>query len=118
MKLIQTIGTRKNKNGNPVGYARFECPECGALVERMRCVGDNASNCGCDKYKRKKNINIKRTERICLMCSKPFKSEGAHNRRCPKCELRIYQAADATYYMPPVCRMRSEAPKNVLPEWH
>lgn len=27
----------------------------------------------------------KRGERSCLMCGKRFMSQGAHNRRCPKC---------------------------------
>ena len=26
-------------------------------------------------------------ERKCLMCSETFRSEGAHNRICPKCKL-------------------------------
>mgnify|MGYP001613332617 FL=1 len=33
-----------------------------------------------------KNIQNHETQRICLMCDKPFASMGNYNRRCKKCE--------------------------------
>ena len=35
-------------------------------------------------------------ERKCNMCDKPFQSEGAHNRRCPKCSIKVQHREDHT----------------------
>ena len=49
--------------------------------------------------KKPKNKNQKpRKRRECLMCGKQFWSTGVGNRRCPKCDLKIEQAANNTYY--------------------
>lgn len=34
----------------------------------------------------------KRGERSCFMCGKRFMSQGAHNRRCPKCTIKLEYA--------------------------
>lgn len=44
-------------------------------------------------------------KRICLMCNKPFKSKGPHNRRCKVCNLKIYQAGENTYFEKSVNKM-------------
>ncbi len=49
-----------------------------------------------------KNICTDKAERSCLMCGKKFVSRGPHNRRCQKCNQRIDQAAENTFYMPTV----------------
>lgn len=49
-----------------------------------------------------KNVYADRAERSCLMCGKRFISRGPHNRRCQKCNQRIDQAAENTFYMPTV----------------
>ncbi|MGQ3685133.1 MAG: hypothetical protein ACUBOA_09055 [Candidatus Loosdrechtia sp.] len=49
-----------------------------------------------------KNIYTDKAERSCLMCGKKFISRGSHNRRCQKCNQRIDQAAENTFYMPTV----------------
>lgn len=49
-----------------------------------------------------KNICTDKAERFCLMCGKKFISRGPHNRRCQKCNQRIDQAAENTFYMPTV----------------
>lgn len=33
--------------------------------------------------------NVKQSERICLMCNKPFFSQHAGHRRCPNCSRKI-----------------------------
>ncbi|MDE1889937.1 MAG: hypothetical protein KGJ87_02555 [Planctomycetota bacterium] len=49
-----------------------------------------------------KNVYADRAERNCLMCGKKFVSRGPHNRRCQKCNQKIDQAAENTFYMPMV----------------
>ncbi|MBM4053835.1 MAG: hypothetical protein FJ264_04005 [Planctomycetes bacterium] len=49
-----------------------------------------------------KNVFIDKAERSCLMCGKKFVSRGPHNRRCPRCNQKIDQAAENTFYMPTV----------------
>ncbi|MDR4508621.1 MAG: hypothetical protein MRJ65_10375 [Candidatus Brocadiaceae bacterium] len=49
-----------------------------------------------------KNVYIDKAERNCLMCGKKFISRGAHNRRCQRCNQKIDQAAENTFYMPTV----------------
>lgn len=49
-----------------------------------------------------KNVCTDKAERSCLMCGKKFVSRGPHNRRCQKCNQRIDQAAENTFYMPTV----------------
>ncbi|GAB64243.1 MAG: hypothetical protein DWB56_10835 [Candidatus Jettenia sp.] len=49
-----------------------------------------------------KNICTDKAERSCLMCGRKFISRGPHNRRCQKCNQRIDQAAENTFYMPTV----------------
>ncbi|MDN3513401.1 MAG: hypothetical protein NG747_03265 [Candidatus Brocadia sp.] len=49
-----------------------------------------------------KNVYTDKAERSCLMCGKKFISRGPHNRRCPKCNQKIDQAAENTFYMPTV----------------
>ena len=49
-----------------------------------------------------KNVYADKAERSCLMCGKRFISRGPHNRRCPKCNQKIDQAAENTFYMPTV----------------
>lgn len=49
-----------------------------------------------------KNVYADRAERTCLMCGKKFVSRGPHNRRCQKCNQKIDQAAENTFYMPTV----------------
>ena len=36
------------------------------------------------------------------MCGKKFISRGPHNRRCQRCNQKIDQAAENTFYMPTV----------------
>ena len=49
-----------------------------------------------------KNVYADKAERSCLMCGRRFISRGPHNRRCPKCNQKIDQAAENTFYMPTV----------------
>jgi tRNA(Ile2) C34 agmatinyltransferase TiaS len=49
-----------------------------------------------------KNIYADKAVRTCLMCGKRFVSRGPHNRRCQKCNQKIDQAAENTFYMPTV----------------
>lgn len=49
-----------------------------------------------------KNVYTDRAERSCLMCGKKFVSRGPHNRRCQKCNQKIDQAAENTFYMPTI----------------
>lgn len=49
-----------------------------------------------------KNFYLDKADRRCLMCGKTFISRGPHNRRCPKCNQKIDQAAENTFYMPTV----------------
>jgi tRNA(Ile2) C34 agmatinyltransferase TiaS len=49
-----------------------------------------------------KNVYTDKAERACLMCGKKFISRGPHNRRCQKCNQKIDQAAENTFYMPTV----------------
>lgn len=49
-----------------------------------------------------KNVYTDRAERSCLMCGKKFISRGPHNRRCQKCNQKIDQAAENTFYMPTI----------------
>lgn len=45
-------------------------------------------------------IRSGRKIRSCLMCGKNFKSEGPHNRRCPRCNYILEHAREGTYYEP------------------
>ncbi|MEK6558950.1 MAG: hypothetical protein AABZ43_02305 [Planctomycetota bacterium] len=49
-----------------------------------------------------KNVYTDKAERRCLMCAKKFISRGPHNRRCQRCNQKIDQAAENTFYMPTV----------------
>ena len=102
MNLIKPVGMRKNRNWNPVAYYLFQCPECNAEVERGYQSGLKTATCGCNKYVRDRR---KKTERTCLMCNKKFMSWGPGNHRCARCDKKIYQAGDNTYYETPVFKM-------------
>ena len=52
-----------------------------------------------EKYLSLKNVYADKAKRSCLMCGKKFISRGSHNRRCPKCYLKINQAAENTFYI-------------------
>lgn len=43
-----------------------------------------------------------RGERSCLMCGKRFISQGSHNRRCPKCTIKLEYAERMTKTREPV----------------
>ncbi|HLA38242.1 MAG TPA: hypothetical protein VJZ02_07230 [Candidatus Brocadiales bacterium] len=45
-------------------------------------------------------IRLHRKTRACLMCGRSFKSEGPHNRRCPRCNYLLDHAREGTYYEP------------------
>jgi tRNA(Ile2) C34 agmatinyltransferase TiaS len=47
-------------------------------------------------------IKANRRIRTCLMCGRGFRSEGPHNRRCPRCNRRLEQAREGSYYEPSV----------------
>ncbi|MFO0794348.1 MAG: hypothetical protein U0586_09815 [Candidatus Brocadiaceae bacterium] len=49
-----------------------------------------------------KNVYTDKAERSCLMCGKKFISRGPHNRRCQKCNQKIDQAAENTFYIPTI----------------
>lgn len=50
----------------------------------------------------------KRGERSCLMCGKRFVSQGSHNRRCPKCTIKLeYSERMSKSREPVVYRARS-----------
>lgn len=40
--------------------------------------------------------------RACLMCGRVFRSDGPHNRRCPRCNYLLEHAREGTYYEPRV----------------
>lgn len=47
-------------------------------------------------------IRANRRVRTCLMCGKDFKSEGPHNRRCPRCNCRLEHTRDSSHYAPTI----------------
>ncbi len=49
-----------------------------------------------------KNVYTDKAERSCLMCGRKFISRGPHNRRCQKCNQKIDQAAENTFYIPTI----------------
>ena len=102
MKFIKNV-TDRTKNGRKMGL--FLCPHCKGRVRRPLTKGARQNGCGCiQKRSGKPSPTGKndRAERTCLMCGKKFISRGIENRRCRVCELKIAQAADGTYYEPPV----------------
>lgn len=47
-------------------------------------------------------IRANRRVRTCLMCGRGFRSEGPHNRRCPRCNCRFGHAREGSCYAPTV----------------
>lgn len=99
MEKIKDIKDRTKHNGK---MGLFTCPFCCKAVKRPLQQGIRQYGCGCVRKWGRKQTGSSNRERVCLMCDKPFLSSGAHNRRCPACELRVEQAGYNTYYEPPV----------------
>jgi tRNA(Ile2) C34 agmatinyltransferase TiaS len=55
----------------------------------------------------RKRPRLQRRKRSCLMCGRSFKSEGPHNRRCPRCNYLLDHAREGTYYEPTIYSMES-----------
>lgn len=102
MKFIKDAKDR-TKNGKKMGL--FLCPYCKKQVKRPLANGARQNGCGCVRKWSGKPLPIGkngRAERTCLMCDKKFISRGTGNRRCSVCKLKITQAADGTFYCPPI----------------
>ena len=83
--------------GNPLpkGCPLYCCKECGRIAYNTT-RGERGEHKTYRVMKTRRGQGPTATTKRCLKCGKPFKSDGAHNRICARCNLRnegIYDRA-------------------------
>lgn len=115
MQLIKRLGVRRERRRYTISWALFLCPLCNKQVEKPLMEGRCTESCGCQGKARNVKVtdevvveeeneilktNTREGMRKCLLCKKEFKSRGPHNRRCEKCDLKVSQWDNTSFYEP------------------
>lgn len=102
MKLIEDLGMQHRSGPKAVRYGLFQCPNCGAMVEKIMSNGKKAKSCGACEKPRLYEKGKRHLTYLCEVCGKTYEQQkrlyekAKWKDRCPEHRYDMNKPPPAT----------------------